>query len=275
MTTTTQSGGDRSFDAVSAAKESNVRRERFSVAGAVTVDARTASGVALVRVGASDACEVTVSAKNRAARERLGEVEISYDESSRTLMVITQPRSLSRRWIFDIGRSDFNVELAVPEGSDLKVRTASGDVRATGTFGQVAVSSASGQVFLGEVRGSCEVTLASGDAEIHEVHGPVRVKTASGDVTVRRAHDDARLQSVSGNVELGVAAGLEARLNSVSGNILVRLDKGLAVDVDASTVSGDLRSEIDLSGPSGVSVDGVTVTIKASTVSGDVKVRRA
>jgi len=275
MTTSIDASSDPTADAVEAARESSIRRDHYAVPGPISVIASTASGSVLVKTGESDSCEVTITARSHSARERLRDVEVSYDEGQRQLRVVTQPRPLSRRWLFDVGRSDFNVELTIPQGSNLEVRTASGDTRATGTYGEISVTSASGQVFVGEALGSCHVTQASGDTEIGVCRGVVQVKTASGDINVRKAHGDAKLHSVSGNVELGISSNLDAKLNSVSGNILVLLEKGLTIDVNASTLSGEISSEIDLGGATGSSGSSGAVTIKMTTVSGNVSLRRA
>jgi hypothetical protein len=79
---------------------------------------------------------------------------------------------------------------------------------------------------------------------------------------------------VSGDQEH--AAVLRGRLaaNSVSGDVHIGVRRGSKVFLDCNTVSGDTRSDLELSGdvPAG---DGPLVEIRAKTVSGDIRITRA
>jgi DUF4097 and DUF4098 domain-containing protein YvlB len=61
----------------------------------------------------------------------------------------------------------------------------------------------------------------------------------------------------------------------VSGDVAVAVARGLAVDINGTTVSGNLSSNIDLdaSGDAASEVD--EISIKVTTVSGDIKINKA
>jgi beta-lactamase regulating signal transducer with metallopeptidase domain len=101
---------------------------------------------------------------------------------------------------------------SVPEGVHFVGATVSGDVRAEGIGGNARVTSVSGNV-------------AASAA------GHVRATTVSGDVEARMGATD-----WSGRLSL----------TSISGNVRVWLPEGAAADVNASSFSGDIRSEFPL-----------------------------
>ena len=80
-------------------------------------------------------------------------------------------------------------------------------------------------------------------------------------------------KSVSGDQRVTVAEGKVA-LVSVSGDLEARVRPGSRVFVDANAVSGDVSSELELSGAAS-NGEGPLVEIRARSVSGDVRIARA
>lgn len=139
--------------------------------------------------------------------------------------------SCSTRWI-----------LGVPEGTPVKVRTGSGDVKLDGTIGTADLRTGSGDV---DVRGAEGETLT--------------VDTGSGDITaggVRvRALD---LRTGSGDIELPGLSARTATLDTSSGDIEVRASSPLKA-LTAETGSGDIE----------LGVPGGPYAVSTSTGSGD------
>ncbi len=75
-------------------------------------------------------------------------------------------------------------------------------------------------------------------------------------------------------VDVDASPGLTCDVRTASGNVRVFLAPGLVLDVDATTVSGTLSSEIDIDvdGEGELSED--TLRLRVRTVSGDVMVAR-
>lgn len=145
-----------------------------------------------------------------------------------------------------------DVSLATAES--ISVRSASGDLRFDRVHGDVDVVMASGDIFGAEVGGALTVSVASGDVRIDSVAGDIGVKSASGDVWIDRATgQDVRVKSMSGTIGIGVAAGTR-------------------VNLDLSTLSGDIHRP---SG-SGESMEPTrTMDLSIRTVSGDIRLSRA
>ena len=175
------------------------------------------------------------------------------------------------------------LRVELPEGADVEVSVAAGDITAEGAFGQARLSSASGDISVGRVDGDfrantasgdvsasavggkTEVTTASGSVTLEVAQGPSRIRTASGDVVIKGGGGHVSAQSASGDVRIGEvlngcqvqtasgdqelerAVSGKARLETMSGDLTVRVPKGTAVSVELETVTGSLSSEIELS----------------------------
>lgn len=213
----------------------------------------------------------------------------------------------------EIHTASGRVEVEHVEG-ELRAATASGSVRVSSVTGPVTVNTASGSVVVGSVRASGSITSASGSVGVKEAHGQLRIRTASGSVSVDDAAGGLSAHAASGSVTVGtVRGGLEiktasgsaragsvegdyrietvsgsqrvqrclgggeARLRSVSGSVVVGVAPGVAVHVDAQTLTGPISSEIQLSdGPEpGGDEECPSLDLRVSTVSGEVKLVRA
>jgi DUF4097 and DUF4098 domain-containing protein YvlB len=83
-----------------------------------------------------------------------------------------------------------------------------------------------------------------------------------------------KIRTASGNVRLSVEVPSEISVRTVSGNVAVAVARGLEVDVDATSISGQLSSTMPLDAAPG-EPGRDSVSISAKTVSGDVKVSSA
>ena len=100
------------------------------------------------------------------------------------------------------------------------------------------------------------------------------MRTASGDVRTGHVRANLSCRSASGDVEcLGSAARTE--IISASGDVHVRVARGLAVDVNGNTVSGDMGANIDLNASGDVESDEEQVYNKVSMVPGDIRIDNA
>ena len=96
----------------------------------------------------------------------------------------------------------------------------------------------------------------------------------SGDTRAEAVGRSASVKSVSGDVRIDSLREGQVNVQSVSGDVALGIAIGTSVDVDAATASGDLSSEVPLSGVRDEDA-GPTVVIRGNTVSGDVRVFRA
>jgi DUF4097 and DUF4098 domain-containing protein YvlB len=259
---------------------------RFDAAPGLVLDVRTASGDVRVSGSGSSACELRFTTNDADPARRLSLVECTYDAATNRVTVDTKAgqfsagdgasglkKTLTR--LFDTVRHDVDVEVRVPEGSTVRFRTASGDLRSDVSVSGLDVSSASGDVSCGPVTGALKFQSASGDVAAGGVSGSVEVKTASGDVRLGPVGGALNVHTVSGDVSFVLESPVEARVNTVSGDVQAGVVTGLLLELDANTVSGELSSEIALDGAGSGASEERVLHVKVRTVSGDVKVQRA
>lgn len=194
-------------------------------------------------------------------------------------------------WGFFSRSAKVGVHVRCPLESSLDCNTASADVVATGLLGDVQVKTASGDVLLAHV-GTLNVTSASGDVRVEELQGEGRVNTVSGDAQIGGVRGELAANTVSGDLDLGdvdhdvtvqsvsgdqhlrsLRAG-DAKLTSVSGDVAVGVLAGTRLFIDASSTSGDVRSDLEVSDEPKTG-DGPEARLRVKTVSGDIALSRS
>jgi DUF4097 and DUF4098 domain-containing protein YvlB len=195
------------------------------------------------------------------ARQQLANVDISVQKVGTRVEIETNHTRNSRAWV------DYTI--SVPLGTTVELRSVSGDIRVSNVRGEVRAESVSGDVeattltraaSLKSVSGDVSATSVSSDTELSlsSVSGEVVAKslkgrstsvgTVSGDVTLQGCTcGQASVQSVSGSISytgrLEKAGRYEFKTHS--GDVLLA-SGGDGFDLDASTFSGSLRSEVPL-----------------------------
>jgi hypothetical protein len=239
------------------------------------------------RDGTAATVDVTALRNDDATREAVANTLVELRADGRELVVEVPRRSGS----FFGREARIRIAVTAPHGSGLDFVTASSPVTAKGRYGEVSGKTASGDVTVGEAD-AVRLQTASGDLRVDQVHGDAALKSVSGDVKAGRVGGALDASVVSGDLRVGSAerggsanavsgdidllavaeGGLEVR--SVSGDVSVGIRPGSRVHVDVTTVSGDLRSDLDL-GDAPDGGDGPLVDVRGRTVSGDLRVRRA
>jgi DUF4097 and DUF4098 domain-containing protein YvlB len=266
-------------------------QKSFEVSGPVELDIRLASGEISIDPSLEGRVEIDLLAHDDESQRLIDEARVELrDNQSRPQVNVLLPQK--RGFSFGFGRQGVSCTVRCPQGSSVSAKTKSADLSATGTLGglsfatasgdtdvdridgSINVKTASGDVQVGEVSGSVNVQSASGDVTVEAVRGPANVGSVSGDVTVEAAYDNLSANTVSGDQDLGAVMRGKVSAQSVSGDVTIGVRRGSKVFLDCNTLSGDTRSELEVSAdaPAG---DGPLVEIRAKTVSGDIHITRA
>jgi DUF4097 and DUF4098 domain-containing protein YvlB len=244
-----------------------MREERFTTPEPVRLECSVTAGN--VTVTTVDGTESTIELDGPQQLIDALRVELVGDR----LIVSEQRNSILEL----LTRSDQSIDVtaAVPAGSSVALKTASSDAVLDGSFKDVDMQSASAELSVsGDIGGDVSVKSASGDVRLPRVRGGVDVRGVSGDLRVESVDRSVTVTTVSGDVRVEAMREGNASVRSVSGDIMLGVEPGSAVDLDATSASGRLTSEVPLSdSPEGG--DGPTVVIRAITASGDVRVVRA
>jgi DUF4097 and DUF4098 domain-containing protein YvlB len=258
------------------------RRATFTATGPVLAIIATRSGDIAVRTGHGQDIEVTLTAGSSKHDHLLGEARVYFDAASGQLEVKTQPRDgdgssrgrggkLRTSW-FELGGSDLDVQVVVPQGSSLEVKSVSGDVALLGPFDDVEVKTVSGDVAIVEPCTVLDVHTASGDVSTGPVLRSLRCRSASGDVECLGTATSTEIMSASGDARVTASQAGRVVVKVVSGDVNVKVARGLVIDIDANTLSGDLSTNIDLDASGDLGSDEDQVFVKVTSVSGDIRV---
>ena len=245
------------------------RKEALTVGPHPRLELRLATGEVRIVQGAAGTVEVLIrgSKPETVIVEQTGDTVVIRQETGRWLpgsfdVTVYAPPGI------DVEASLASTDLAIEvEVANLQASVASGDVRARRISRDAAVKSASGDVEIDEVGGKLRATAASGDMTIGVISGDATCSTASGDVVIGYAGGDTKAKSASGKITIDEFCGRDLSGKTVSGDMRVGLPRGVRVDVDLQSLTGNLQLP---SNPSGSGTgEKPTVQITFKSVSGD------
>lgn len=233
--------------------------------GAVTIS--NISGSIIVTAGGGD--EVSIDAVKRAhGRDELSAVAIRVDQRPGRIDIRTDYRGSLSGMFGDRLAVDFTV--TVPADASVEAHSVSGDIKITGVQGVVRAETVSGSVTAVKAPHVDRAKSVSGDVDLSDVtsdgdlaagsvSGSVHAKglktrsldlnTVSGDVTlINVTCDRVGIRSVSGNVEYDGPLARSGRydFNSHSGTVRLAIGVGTGFELNASSFSGSIRSDLPL-----------------------------
>jgi DUF4097 and DUF4098 domain-containing protein YvlB len=205
------------------------------------------------------------------ARQALQHVEVDIVERSGRVEIQTRysrTADESRRGHRESSGS-VAYSITAPEHARITANSISGDLSVTGIKGDVSLETISGDVRVASAGRVTQAKTASGDVEITDttIEGTMDAATISGTMTLRNVKarrldvgsvsgdvvlqnvDCERLdaQSVSGDVEMTgpLVKGGRYDLGSHSGEIRVTISGNVGFELDASSFSGSVRTDLE------------------------------
>jgi len=232
------------------------------------VDLENISGDIVVTGGGGDDVKIEATKRVRhpsesEARALLSEMRIDVRERSGRVDVRTEyPRRRNTS-----GSVDFTI--TVPRDAGVTLRSISGDMRVTTVNGELRVESVSGDIIATGARRIRTAKTVSGNLEINDGEADeLTAGSISGNVTVNRLKaagldvqtvsseirltdvevDHSSLRSVSGDIDYVGRLSRNGRyqFQSHSGDVRITSTDSRGFTIDATTFSGDVRSDFPL-----------------------------
>lgn len=261
------------------------------------------SGDIAVTSGSGDDVSIAAVKRTRGSRSELESVVIEIDDRQGRVDIRT--RHTSRR-----NRASVDYTVTVPRDATVDLSSVSGDVRVTNVRGALRAQSVSGTVIASgatnvemakSISGDVELTGSAPDARMtgSTVSGTVRARdvkarslalsTISGSAEASNIEAERlEMKTVSGDVIFAGAPSRNGRyeFNAHSGSVRLKLGGAGGYELDASTFSGAIRSDLPVTVNSSrgtrrgsarslrtVVGDGAA-SIAASTFSGNITIER-
>ena len=170
------------------------------------------------------------------------EVEVDL-RSDGTLVVEHQPPRTIGNLLNGNLSLKANVAVVVPEDTEVRVRTVSGDAFVGGVAAGTSVSTVSGRITATGLDGDVSLKSVSGDLEVQGVGGVVHANSVSGDLTISGGDpEEITARAVSGDLTFDLDEVPDVDCTTVSGDVALRLPADAGIDLDAITVSGRLET---------------------------------
>lgn len=269
----------------SAGIDGDARVNINNLAGSVTVRAWSRNEVRISGTLGREAEQLRVEGDAR----RL-DIEVVYPRNGRgrlsradeTELVIELPRGVE----LSVQTVSASIDVDGVDGARAELRSVSGDVVFAGQTPDLRIGTVSGSVRSDGGTLRVAVETVSGEADVASAAADVGVRSVSGRVGVKADRvERLNAATVSGIVEVELAALVDdgrVEVETMSGVVGLRLPADLSARIEASTFSGNIRSDFgDVSRPRhgpGQSLDtkagGGSAHIKATAFSGTVNIRR-
>ncbi len=210
-----------------------------------------------VRVRANDANVFSVSG----VLDELAEGFELESDNGFTSFIVNMPRRTRFSGNNDSEGSD--LEIAVPTGSTIEVKTVNGSLDVSGVRGGSVLSSVNGEIaarMLGDfaeistVNGAIDSSDNSGRVELSTINGTIDDQGSSGRVSYSAINgrinadssaDEVELSIVNGRVNANLQGSRVVKLSGVNGPIEIDLEDSISPRISGSTVSGSITVHLD------------------------------
>ena len=281
---------------------SHAQSDAFDWSGAVpqgaTVRVYTFAGTITVREASGNSARIRGTSRNARSADDIRFVQ-SQSGSDVVVCALYGDAECTESGIRREGRSDRNDRgdrndrnsraeaefvVEVPRGVHVRLGSGSGEVVVSGVNGNVHASSGSGSVRVGSGAGEVRASSGSGTVTVDGARGPVQASTGSGEVRITTGQGPVTASTGSGDIEVSMVSltgSEDMNFSSGSGAITLRLPADFAAVVHATTGSGEIESDFQMTVTGRMSrnslrgtIGGGGRTLRLSTGSGDIRLLR-
>jgi DUF4097 and DUF4098 domain-containing protein YvlB len=185
---------------------------------------------------------------------------LSAEQSGNDVAVIAKQRagiSLSFG-----GTLEAKVEVQVPSGYDIDVRTSDGDIKVAQLHGNARSKTSDGDIDVKGMTGDLDAKTSDGYIHLDDVTGRVVARSSDGEIVASGIRGDAQLRTSGGGIRATIDGQITAQtsdgdvtaelvganrgvsLSSSGGDLTVRVPKDTTAELNASTGDGRIRTEL-------------------------------
>jgi DUF4097 and DUF4098 domain-containing protein YvlB len=212
----------------------------FKLAGHARLVVSNTAGAIHIHRGKSDSIVVQGTKYTRGIGGNLGDVQVSYQQQGDTVSV-----SSDETWSF-MSMHGVNLDIAVPEATDLKIDNTSGKIDIEQINGTIEAQTESGGIEADHLSGTLNLSSTSGGIHLNDASGVMALSTVSGGIEANHVHlqGQSRLTTTSGGIKFQGALDPYGsyHMEAVSGGIDLTLPSDTAFKLDASTTSGGIHN---------------------------------
>ena len=158
-------------------------------------------------------------------------------------------------WSITLPHCSGELDVTLPAGTEVVIRTENGDVVATGLAGELSLNTSNGRVEASNISGPLFADSSNGDIDVTDSGADVETSTSNGEISV---------VGVDGTVTADTSNG-RITIDSVTGDASAKTSNG---SVEVSAVDGDVYSETS-NGRITVIGNGEPVALTLETSNGD------
>jgi hypothetical protein len=226
--------------------------------GNITVESSDNNEVS-IKVTASSLLE-----QDEAASRALARLQLDWQQTGDSITLTAgNARETGVQFLWqETDRLDLDIVVTVPRTCSLNLATGSGAIRVGDITGNVRVKTGTGLIFCRHIDGGLAAGTDYGDIVVSACTGDVNLATKGGFIRTGRIRGKAVVSTVGGDIEiLCVNGGLTARadagdiivgipqhssgpasVRTAGGNITLKIDPSANVDINASSVWGQVRA---------------------------------
>jgi DUF4097 and DUF4098 domain-containing protein YvlB len=143
---------------------------------------------------------------------------------------------------------EVRMDVQVPTKTNVEIRTGGGDVKVSHIEGETNLETSGGDVEVSGLAGNLTARTSGGDIKLRDLTGEVRVRTSGGDITLENASGRVEAHTSGGDVNVALARGNAkgGEIETSGGDIKIRVDPTVSLELDASTSSGEVTSNLPL-----------------------------
>ncbi|WP_028063078.1 DUF4097 family beta strand repeat-containing protein [Solirubrobacter soli] len=164
-------------------------------------------------------------------------------------------------------------DVALDETGPLEVKTGGGEISVEHVGGDANVKTGTGAIRIGDVDGAAVVKNSNGDTTLGDVGGDLRVSNANGRIAVGAVGGTAVVKTANGDIELAEVVRGSIVATTAAGKVAVGVREGVAAYLDLNTGFGAVNSALEATGAPGAGED--TVEVKVRSGFGDITIRRS